>query len=352
MLQRLLQKVCEPWDMGADCGFDQRIARIVILVILVIVFLATVFLTVAVHKRNNYWMSRPVLCLVLCAMSLLLDITEHSIILSSMDKDDYDKYANSWYGTSTFDSCGDIFLMASLCYFASIWCDNIALIRTQANKDLSPSQRYKGLQVITVTYFLILLVTMPVVVAFAISSYKGDMYDTVALVYSGWGAISGIFLLTPISWYMRILVKQINLPEKAPESQHRALKQLTLQAQVNWWEQVLWNIFLVIAIITLAEYLNNGNESSALIGTATVSIQITFLLLHAQIIGFFAFVPRARHASPVFDEHLLRTLLDSGEVEYNKGKKDSITDVLDEDMRPIGEDDNDVHVQDEEVAVV
>lgn len=344
---RNLGEKCLPWQKGDDCGFDQRTGRIVILCILLVLSLVTGYLTVVVHKKNKYWMSRPVLCLLLCLVSLVLDITEHSIILGTMDPEHPEKFTSSWYSTNTLDSTGDIFLAASLVYFASIWCDNIALIRTQSNPDISPSARYKGLKTILGVFAFVVFGTVPMVLAFVVSSYNPEIYDTVAKAYTGWGAFTGFFLLTPISLYMIIIVKQINLPENAAEGEKKTLEQLKYQAKVNWYQQVLWNFFIILAMITFNLYLDNDNNSAPLIGTATVSIQITFLLLHAQVIGFFFFVPSSREPSPVFDEHLLRKLLDSEEVEFNKrqhtrkgklkvSRKSSDTDVLDSaDVQPI-----------------
>lgn len=129
------------------------------------------------------------------------------------------------------------------------------------------------------------------------------------------------------------------------ESSYRQIK---FQTDLNLAEQVSWNILLIIALITFTAFLSGGNKSGLLIGFAAVSIQISWLLIHAQILGFFAFVPRAQNPSPTFDEHLLRTLLDGGEstvdgngksLQMNKlDRRGSITEEMDSrDASPIGQ---------------
>lgn len=69
------------------------------------------------------------MCLVLVASSLFCDILEQLIMVSNMDPNDWEKWHSAEYGSNSLDALGDIFLMLSLWYFSSIWCDNVALLR-------------------------------------------------------------------------------------------------------------------------------------------------------------------------------------------------------------------------------
>lgn len=132
----------------------------------------------------------------------------------------------------------------------------------------------------------------------------------------------------------------------------RSYKQLKFQTDLNWIEQFTWNILLIIALVTFVAYLSGGNSNGSLIGTAAVLIQICWLLIHAQVLGFFAFVPHAQSQSPTFDEHLLRTLLEGEtisdadsdkslqlqELDVSKPRSTSVTQGIDAiEAEPIGQ---------------
>ena len=50
-------------------------------------------------------------------------VYRQSFVLSEMTEANLEnnRYLSDWYGTSTFDAIGDIFLMISLWFFASVW---------------------------------------------------------------------------------------------------------------------------------------------------------------------------------------------------------------------------------------
>lgn len=324
---------CAPWVKGTDCSFNLRTARIVLSAFLSCLLIYCIYLTVKVSRRNKYRASRPVTCLVLLGVSLLCDIVEQIAVVSNMIPTDWSKWHDASYGSNTFDAVGDMFLMLSLFYFATIWCDNIALLR---HKSGNKENRYCGLSKIYFTYGFIFIGTVPLSITFAVSSYMDGLYDSVAIAYMAWGAFTGILLLTPVSLYMEYVIR--SLPKSVQDQE--SFKQLKFQTNLNFVEQMVWNLLLVIALVTFTSYLSGGSTNGALIGTAAVCSQLSWLLIHVQVLGFFAFVPRARIQSPTFDEHLLRTLLDGEEnVEQESRKHVQLQEFTlnDEDAVPLAQ---------------
>ena len=181
------------------------------------------------------------------------------------------------------------------------------MLKSKAGEEY-PEEAWK-LRFIQAAYTTCAVVTIPLAIAFALTSYSKGSYDPVAITYTAWGVVSGFILLTPTALLMYKLVNDL------PPTVHGepSFPQLKFMACVNVTEQLVWNILVLISVISLAVFVYGDDQSAGLIGTAAIASQICWFLIHFQILLFFAFIPPPMHENPIFDEHLLHDLLDIDE---------------------------------------
>lgn len=93
----LLPRECFPWEKGADCGWNVKTARIVLLPFQLLFLLLAIHTGLKITKMNGRWgtsnrflhfpctddielvyilVARPVLCMILVTVSMFFDILE------------------------------------------------------------------------------------------------------------------------------------------------------------------------------------------------------------------------------------------------------------------------------------
>lgn len=232
-------------------------------------------------------------------ISQLCDIVEHVLVLTELREGGHD-----WYENNTVDGLGDIFLMYSLYLFAQLWCENVELLIEKSDSPAAATLK-SDLRHVRIWYRNITVATVPLAFLFSNAGLLKH-YDQLMVLYVCWGVFTGLLVLTPVALLMYKIVD--SLRDNVNPSQKSLFEQLFLMAKINLAEQLVWNLLIIVALGSFMMFFHGGNKSAALIGLASISISLAWIVMHMQIVLFFFTVTKATHdgnPSPVFEEEVL-----------------------------------------------
>ena len=239
------------------------------------------------------------LCLLCASISQACDIVEHLLVLTELREGGHD-----WYENNTVDGLGDIFLMYSLYLFAQLWCENVHLLIDKSSTPMAESLG-RDLHVVKTLYRNITIATVPLALLFSNAGLLKH-YDQLMVLYVCWGVFTGLLVLTPVALLMYRIVD--SLRDDVSQQQKRLYSELCLMAKINLVEQLVWNMLIIIALGSFMMFFHGGNKSAAMIGLASISISVAWMVMHMQIVLFFITVAKASkdHVhSPLFEEEVL-----------------------------------------------